>query len=275
MHHETEQVHAHPGDGQQRLAAVGEMAAGIAHEIRNPLASMAGSIQILRDELPLTPDQSQLMDIVLRESDRLNDTIRSFLSFARPQRMAVADLDVRQVLTDTARLIENSADVTDHHSVVVVVPSISLEHTTAGSGTLMQAMEERALLLLLLLRQPRLRMIYVTSMPVQESIVEYYLGLLSGVIPSHARARLTMVPIGDASPTPLSAKLLARPMAELRTAAARGERVDDLAGVLARLFAPPAASEPVGVPAGDVLAGVLAPRVDSRPRRAARQGAAC
>ena len=58
---------------QQRLAAVGEMAAGIAHEIRNPLASMAGSIQILRDELPLTPDQSQLMDIVLRESDRLNE----------------------------------------------------------------------------------------------------------------------------------------------------------------------------------------------------------
>src|SRR5260221_8980276 len=57
---------------QQRLAAVGEMAAGIAHEIRNPLASMAGSIQILRDELPLTADQSQLMDIVLRESDRLN-----------------------------------------------------------------------------------------------------------------------------------------------------------------------------------------------------------
>ena len=107
---------------QQRLAAVGEMAAGIAHEIRNPLASMAGSIQILRDELPLTPDQSQLMDIVLRESDRLNDTIRSFLSFAKPQRMAVADLDVRQVLTDTARLLQNSADVTDDHSIVVVVP---------------------------------------------------------------------------------------------------------------------------------------------------------
>ena len=68
---------------QQRLAAVGEMAAGIAHEIRNPLASMAGSIQILRDELPLTDEQSQLMDIVLRESDRLNDTIRSFLAFAQ------------------------------------------------------------------------------------------------------------------------------------------------------------------------------------------------
>jgi PGM1 C-terminal domain len=94
---------------------------------------------------------------------------------------------------------------------VVVVPAISLEHTTAASGTVMQAMEERALFLLLLLRQPRLRMIYVTSQPVSEAIIEYYLGLLPGVIPSHARSRLIMVPVGDASPVSLSSKLLARP----------------------------------------------------------------
>ena len=108
---------------QQRLAAVGEMAAGIAHEIRNPLASMAGSIQILRDELPLTPDQSQLMDIVLRESDRLNETIRSFLAYARPQRAAAAEMDVRRVITDTARLLENNAEVADTHVIEVDVPS--------------------------------------------------------------------------------------------------------------------------------------------------------
>jgi PGM1 C-terminal domain len=94
---------------------------------------------------------------------------------------------------------------------VVVVPSISLEHTTAATGTLAQAMEERALFQVLLLRQPRLRMVYVTSMPVSEAILEYYLGLLPGVIPSHARSRLTMVSVGDATPSPLSAKLLARP----------------------------------------------------------------
>lgn len=94
---------------------------------------------------------------------------------------------------------------------VVVVPSISLEHRTASTGTLTQAMEERALFLLLLLRQPRLRMVYVTSLPVSEAIVDYYLGLLPGVIPRHARSRLTMVSVGDASPAPLSAKLLARP----------------------------------------------------------------
>jgi hypothetical protein len=54
-------------------------------------------------------------------------------------------------------------------------------------------------------------MIYVTSMPVPESIIEYYLGLLPGVIISHARARLTMISIGDGAPGPLSGKLLARP----------------------------------------------------------------
>jgi len=107
---------------QQRLAAVGEMAAGIAHEIRNPLASMAGSIQILRDELALTEEQSQLMNIVLRESDRLNETIRNFLAFARPQRRAMIDLDVRRILTDAARLLENNAEVTERHAVVVDVP---------------------------------------------------------------------------------------------------------------------------------------------------------
>ena len=94
---------------------------------------------------------------------------------------------------------------------VVVVPSISMDGPSAKSGTVMQALEERALFLLLLLRQPRLRMIYVTSQPVSEATVEYYLGLLPGVIPSHARARLTLVPVGDASSDSLSAKLLARP----------------------------------------------------------------
>ena len=107
---------------QQRLAAVGEMAAGIAHEIRNPLASMAGSIQILRDELPLTPDQSQLMDIVLRESDRLNETIRSFLAYAKPQRAASVDMDLGRVVTETARLLENNAEVTELHAICVEVP---------------------------------------------------------------------------------------------------------------------------------------------------------
>lgn len=108
---------------QQRLAAVGEMAAGIAHEIRNPLASMAGSIQILRQDLPLSAEQSELMDIVLRESDRLNDTIRSFLAYARPQRQANARVDLGRVLSDAGRLLENSPELGPQHRIAVDVPA--------------------------------------------------------------------------------------------------------------------------------------------------------
>jgi two-component system sensor histidine kinase PilS (NtrC family) len=111
---------------QQRLAAVGEMAAGIAHEIRNPLASMSGSIQILRQELPLTAEQEQLMDIVLRESERLNTTIGSFLAYARPQRFAIARFDIRRALNDTALLLRNSSELGEGHIIDVDLPDDEL-----------------------------------------------------------------------------------------------------------------------------------------------------
>ena len=107
---------------QQRLAAVGEMAAGIAHEIRNPLASMSGSMQMLKQELPLSADQAQLMDIVLRESERLNQTITSFLAYARPQRFQVQPLDLRPMIQETAMLLRNSPEVEERHTIRVRLP---------------------------------------------------------------------------------------------------------------------------------------------------------
>jgi two-component system, NtrC family, sensor histidine kinase PilS len=107
---------------QQRLAAVGEMAAGIAHEIRNPLASMSGSIQILRQDLPLSSEQEQLMDIVLRESERLNATIQSFLAYARPQRFRIARFDIRRAVNDTTLLLRNSSEIHEGHEIVADVP---------------------------------------------------------------------------------------------------------------------------------------------------------
>jgi two-component system, NtrC family, sensor histidine kinase PilS len=104
---------------QQRLAAVGEMAAGIAHEIRNPLASMSGSMQMLKQELPLSADQAQLMDIVLKESERLNQTIKSFLAYARPQRFSLQQLDLRPMVHETAMLLRNSTEVEEQHDVEV------------------------------------------------------------------------------------------------------------------------------------------------------------
>src|SRR5438034_4681441 len=92
---------------------------------------------------------------------------------------------------------------------IVVVPSMSID--AVNSGAVMQAYEERFLFLLLLLRQPRARLIYVTSQTILPSIIDYYLDLLPGVIPSHARQRLFLISPMDGSVRPLSDKLLERP----------------------------------------------------------------
>src|SRR5256714_15162586 len=80
---------------------------------------------------------------------------------------------------------------------IVVVPSMAIH--AVNSGAVMQAYEERFLFLLLLLRQPRARLIYVTSQMILPSIVDYYLDLLPGVIPSHARPRLFLISPMDGS----------------------------------------------------------------------------
>jgi signal transduction histidine kinase len=81
-------------------------------------------MQILRKDLALNGEQSQLMDIVLRESERLNQTIRSFLAYARPQRFGITRLDLRPVLQDAALLLRNSAEVGQEHVVDVDVPAL-------------------------------------------------------------------------------------------------------------------------------------------------------
>jgi len=80
----------------EKLAAIGEMASGLAHEIKNPLASLSGSIQFLREEIPYDPDRDRLMDIILREADRLSALVNDFLMFAKPQpgQIKLVELDV-------------------------------------------------------------------------------------------------------------------------------------------------------------------------------------
>jgi hypothetical protein len=99
----------------------------------------------------------------------------------------------------------------DARESVVVVPSMTLDRVVANAGGMSQALEERFLFFLLLLRQPRLRMVYVTSQPINPLIVDYYLSLLPGVIPGHARSRLSLVSVDDSGPEPLVEKILARP----------------------------------------------------------------
>ena len=120
---------------------------------------------------------------------------------------AAAQFDqLQRKLVSLWRLIES---FNEHEQTIVVVPSMSLE--SAMSGSLTQAYEERFLFLLLLLSQPRAHMIYVTSQAIHPSVIEYYLDLLPGVIPSHAMRRLTLLAPYDDSTRPLSLKLLERP----------------------------------------------------------------
>jgi pheganomycin biosynthesis PGM1-like protein len=107
------------------------------------------------------------------------------------------------------RMWESMREMTPDERTIVVVPSQSTEFDVQGAA--MQAYEERFLFLLLLLRQPRVRLIYVTSQTILPSTVDYYLSLLPDVTPSHARERLFLVAPEDRSPRPLSLKLLERP----------------------------------------------------------------
>ncbi|HEY0322005.1 MAG TPA: ATP-binding protein [Pyrinomonadaceae bacterium] len=100
---------------QDRLAAVGRVAAGIAHEIRNPLASMRGSIQVLRSDLDGDSSQAQLMEIILRESDRLNQIIADFLTYARPRNTQLALIDLCEPLHETFTLLRHSPEIRDGH----------------------------------------------------------------------------------------------------------------------------------------------------------------
>jgi len=107
---------------QDRLAAIGRMAASIAHEIRNPLAAMRGSIQMLRSEMDSDSSQGELMEIILRESDRLNSIITDFLSYARPRSLIQARVDVGDLLHQTFALLRHSPEIGPNQIVTEELP---------------------------------------------------------------------------------------------------------------------------------------------------------
>ncbi|MDX6445701.1 MAG: two-component system, NtrC family, sensor histidine kinase PilS [Blastocatellia bacterium] len=108
---------------QDRMAAVGRLAASIAHEIRNPLAAMRGSIQMLRSEMEGDTEQAQLMEIILRESDRLNKIVADYLNYARPQPAELKNVDIRALVADTFKLLRNSAELSPGHVLEENLPN--------------------------------------------------------------------------------------------------------------------------------------------------------
>jgi two-component system sensor histidine kinase PilS (NtrC family) len=109
---------------KDRMAAVGELAAGLAHEIGNPLAAISGSVQMLAGAAERDPAQGKLVDILLKESQRLDRTIKGFLRFARPRERASVHFDVAHLLAENFELLKNSDEVSEHHRLFLdLVPA--------------------------------------------------------------------------------------------------------------------------------------------------------
>ena len=113
---------------KDRMAAVGELSAGIAHEIRNPLAAIAGSVQVLKKSEALSPQEQRLMSIILKESERLNKSIAEFLRFVRPQEKRTAEFDIAATLSETLDLLANSPELRADHRIErsIAPPSYTL-----------------------------------------------------------------------------------------------------------------------------------------------------
>jgi two-component system, NtrC family, sensor histidine kinase PilS len=113
---------------KDRMAAVGELAAGLAHEIGNPLAAISGSVQMLSSALPRDASQRRLIDILLKESHRLDRTIKGFLRFARPRESASLPFDIARLLSENMELLANSEEVSSRHRLELdlVPPSARL-----------------------------------------------------------------------------------------------------------------------------------------------------
>jgi len=91
-----------------KLAAVGELSAAIAHEIRNPLAAISGSVEVLKSEIEVSGENQRLLDLILRESNRLNDILSDFLLYARNRRAAFTRVELCHLLSEVV-------DVVRHH----------------------------------------------------------------------------------------------------------------------------------------------------------------
>jgi two-component system sensor histidine kinase PilS (NtrC family) len=121
----------------ERLAGIGRLAANIAHEIRNPLASISGSVEVLRKQPGTDAEARQLIDIAVREVDRVNGLISGLLDYARPRTEDRQRLDLGEMVTEIAKVFEQERRSVEVHVVVDAEPGVTIE---GASGQLRQVL---------------------------------------------------------------------------------------------------------------------------------------
>lgn len=118
---------------KKRLAVAGEVSAQLAHEIRNPLAAISGSVQVLKDELDLREEQKDLMNIIVKESGRVSRSIEQFLNLASPVKQAFSSIDLSAILEETVVLLQSGGELNGNFRVEGNFKSVHVRYFGSGS----------------------------------------------------------------------------------------------------------------------------------------------
>lgn len=96
---------------RERLAEAGRVSASLAHEIRNPLAAISSAVQVLRKEEQQDPDRARLMDVIIRESNRVSQLLEQFLDFAVPTKKVFSEVDLSMLVNETIEMLRSAGDL--------------------------------------------------------------------------------------------------------------------------------------------------------------------
>jgi signal transduction histidine kinase len=118
---------------KKRLAVAGEVSTHLAHEIRNPLAAISGSVQVLKDELGLRGEQKDLMNIIVRESGRVSRSIEQFLNLASPVKQAFSTIDLSAIIEETVFLLQSGEELNGNFRVEGNFKSVHVQYFGSNS----------------------------------------------------------------------------------------------------------------------------------------------
>lgn len=117
----------HRLERSERLSLVGQVAAGVAHELKNPLASIKGAVEIISDNNTAENDRREFREILMKEIKRMDGTVTEFLEFARPKATRIEDLDLSVLITSSLRQIEPQAQKSNVRIVEKVRPDVKIQ----------------------------------------------------------------------------------------------------------------------------------------------------